>query len=57
MEILGDKVRAQDYHTYFVIYSAADPARENQSFSYLDDRNVDVLRGVVMAILENIRQK
>lgn len=57
LEITWDKVRTRDYQTYFVIYSADDPAKENKSFSYMDDWNTDILHSVTRTIVNNIDKK
>ncbi len=53
IEIPWDKVRTKDYQTYFVIHSADNPAKENKSFSYLDDWNTDILHSVTKTIVNN----
>lgn len=57
LEITWDKVRIKDYQTYFVIYSADDPAKENKSFSYMDEWNTYILHSVTMTIVNNIDKK
>lgn len=57
LEIPWDKVRTKDYQTYFVIYSVDDPAKENKSFSYMDDWNTDILHSVTRTIVKNIDKK
>lgn len=57
LEIPWSKVCTKDYRTYFVIYSDDDPAKENKSFSYMDDWNTDILYSVTITILNNINTK
>ena len=48
-----ENVRTRDYTTYFCIFSEADAARQNYSFSYLEDWNSAVIYSVVRTILSN----
>lgn len=57
IEIQWDRVRTKEYQTYFVIYSVDDPAASNQSFSYLQDWNTDILYCVTKTIINNIDEK
>jgi hypothetical protein len=51
--IIWENVRAQDYHTYFAIYSKDNPGKINAAYKYLDEWNTGVLYGVIRTILKD----
>lgn len=52
VHIPWEKVRTQNYHTYFAIYSA-DDAHINSTHSYKEDWNTNVLYSVLRTILRD----
>ncbi|RTY85506.1 hypothetical protein EKL32_28525 [Flavobacterium sp. GSN2] len=50
-EIEWEKIRTQNYRTYFAIYSIDNPRNINRGFSYKEDWNTSVLYSVIRKIL------
>ncbi len=48
-----EKVRTQNYATYFAIYAVDNAATTNRGYSYLTDWNTSVLQNVITAILQS----